>query len=50
VNSHGISKEDINELMKVGCGFPMGPFEIENLIGQETVKLIQSNLLKNLQK
>jgi 3-hydroxybutyryl-CoA dehydrogenase len=44
VREHGISRENVDELIKTGCGLPMGPFEIEKLIGIETVELIQSNL------
>jgi 3-hydroxyacyl-CoA dehydrogenase len=44
VKEQGISKENVDELMKIGCGLPMGPFEIEKLIGKETVKLIRQNL------
>jgi 3-hydroxybutyryl-CoA dehydrogenase len=46
VREHGISKENVDLLMKTGCGLPMGPFEIERLIGIQTVELIQSNLDK----
>jgi len=35
---------DIDSLMKLGCGFPMGPFEIIKLIGPETALLIFKNL------
>jgi 3-hydroxybutyryl-CoA dehydrogenase len=44
VNEYGVSREDVDDLLKLGCGFPMGPFEIEKLIGAETVKLIRKNL------
>jgi 3-hydroxybutyryl-CoA dehydrogenase len=44
---HGIPSEDIDTLMRVGCGFPMGPFEIEKLIGAQTVDLIRKNLSRN---
>jgi 3-hydroxybutyryl-CoA dehydrogenase len=44
---YGIPKEDVDALMKQGCGFPMGPFEIEKLIGPQTVELIKKNLADN---
>lgn len=47
VKEYGLSREDIDILMKIGCGFPMGPFEIEQLIGVQTVELIKKNLLNN---
>ena len=39
-----IATNDIDNLMKFGCGFPMGPFEIIKLIGPDTVILIFNNL------
>jgi 3-hydroxybutyryl-CoA dehydrogenase len=48
VKEYGISRGDIDVLMKVGCGFPMGPFEIEQLIGTQTVELIRKNLMNDL--
>lgn len=46
---HGIPSESIDTLMRVGCGFPMGPFEIEKLIGSQTVELVRKNLRDNSQ-
>lgn len=48
VNEYGLSREKVDELLKLGCGFPMGPFEIEKLIGIETVDLIRKNLAKGI--
>jgi 3-hydroxybutyryl-CoA dehydrogenase len=39
-----ISKFDIDNLMKKGCKFPMGPFEIINLVGVDTVLAVFKNL------
>ena len=41
---YSISKSSINSLMKTGCGFPMGPFEIIELIGLDTVIRVLKNL------
>ena len=40
----GISKADIDKLMKQACKFPMGPFEIINLVGVDTVVAVFQNL------
>ena len=44
VSEYGVTKQSVDDLIKIGCGLPMGPFEIEELIGEETVKLILQNL------
>ncbi|XP_059197528.1 hydroxyacyl-coenzyme A dehydrogenase, mitochondrial [Centropristis striata] len=36
---HG-SKEDIDIAMKLGCGYPMGPFELSDYVGLDTMKFI----------
>ncbi len=38
------SKEDIDEAMKGGCGFPMGPLELLDLIGLDTSESILNAL------
>ena len=39
-----IATNEIDSLMKLGCGFPMGPFEIIKLIGPDTVIHVLNNL------
>ena len=41
---YSMSKSSINDLMKTGCGFPMGPFEIIDLVGLDTVIRVLKNL------
>lgn len=36
---HG-SKEDIDIAMKLGAGYPMGPFELADFVGLDTIKFI----------
>ena len=36
---HG-SKEDIDIAMKLGAGYPMGPFELLDYVGLDTAKFI----------
>ncbi|PWA30707.1 hydroxyacyl-coenzyme A dehydrogenase, mitochondrial isoform X1 [Gambusia affinis] len=36
---HG-SKEDIDTAMKLGAGYPMGPFELSDYVGLDTLKFI----------
>ncbi|XP_028291690.1 hydroxyacyl-coenzyme A dehydrogenase, mitochondrial [Gouania willdenowi] len=36
---HG-SKEDIDIAMKLGAGYPMGPFELSDYVGLDTIKFI----------
>ena len=40
----GVPKADIDKLMKRACKFPMGPFEIINLVGVDTVVAVFQNL------
>ena len=34
------SKEDIDTAMKLGAGYPMGPFELLDYVGLDTAKFI----------
>lgn len=38
-SGHG-SKEDIDVAMKLGAGYPMGPFELLDYVGLDTSKFI----------
>ena len=35
-----ISLEDIDEAMKLGCGYPMGPFTLLDLVGLDTTTFV----------
>lgn len=39
IAGHG-SKEDIDVAMKLGAGYPMGPFELLDYVGLDTAKFI----------
>ena len=38
------SKEDIDNAMKLGAGYPMGPFELVDYVGLDTTQAIQEGL------
>jgi 3-hydroxyacyl-CoA dehydrogenase len=41
------SKEDIDKAMKLGAGYPMGPFELSDYVGLDTTLFIQEGWHKN---
>jgi len=41
------TKEDIDTAMKLGAGYPMGPFELSDYVGLDTTKFIQDGWQKN---
>lgn len=42
------SKEDIDTAMKLGAGYPMGPFELLDYVGLDTTKFILDGRNGNL--
>lgn len=44
---HG-SKEDIDVAMKLGAGYPMGPFELLDYVGLDTSKFIIDGMWSEL--
>ncbi|KAH9276411.1 hydroxyacyl-coenzyme A dehydrogenase, mitochondrial [Batrachochytrium salamandrivorans] len=34
------TKEDVDTAMKLGAGYPMGPFELMDYVGLDTIKLL----------
>jgi 3-hydroxybutyryl-CoA dehydrogenase len=41
LQAHYASSEDIDSAMKVGCGYPMGPFELLDVVGLDVSLAIQ---------
>jgi 3-hydroxybutyryl-CoA dehydrogenase len=44
LEAHYASAEDIDAAMKVGCGYPMGPFELLDVVGLDVALAIQREL------
>ncbi len=42
------SAEDIDTVMKLGCGFPMGPLELSDLIGNDITLAVMESLRERL--
>jgi 3-hydroxybutyryl-CoA dehydrogenase len=44
VEAHYASADDIDTAMKTGCGYPMGPFELLDVVGLDVAQAIQREL------
>ena len=44
LEAHYASADDIDAAMKVGCGYPMGPFELLDVVGNDVSLAIQREL------
>jgi 3-hydroxybutyryl-CoA dehydrogenase len=44
LEAHYASSEDIDSAMKVGCGYPMGPFELLDVVGLDVSLAIEKEL------
>jgi 3-hydroxybutyryl-CoA dehydrogenase len=44
VEAHYASVDDIDTAMKTGCGYPMGPFELLDVVGLDVALAIQREL------
>jgi 3-hydroxybutyryl-CoA dehydrogenase len=44
LEAHYASAEDIDSAMKVGCGYPMGPFELLDVVGNDVSLAIERTL------
>jgi 3-hydroxybutyryl-CoA dehydrogenase len=46
LEAHYASADDIDNAMKVGCGYPMGPFELLDVVGLDVALAIQTTLYR----
>ncbi|MBE7186898.1 3-hydroxyacyl-CoA dehydrogenase family protein [Jatrophihabitans endophyticus] len=46
LEAHYATSEDIDAAMKVGCGYPMGPFELLDVVGNDVSLAIQRELFQ----
>ena len=44
LEAHYATADDIDAAMKVGCGYPMGPFELLDVVGNDVSLAIQREL------
>ena len=44
LEAHYATADDIDAAMKVGCGYPMGPFELLDVVGHDVSLAIQREL------
>jgi 3-hydroxybutyryl-CoA dehydrogenase len=44
LEAHYASADDIDAAMKVGCGYPMGPFELLDVVGLDVALAVQRSL------
>jgi len=50
LEAHYASSEDIDTAMKVGCGYPMGPFELLDVVGNDVSLAIQQTLYREFRE
>lgn len=46
LEAHYATADDIDAAMKVGCGYPMGPFELLDVVGNDVSLAIQKELFR----
>jgi 3-hydroxybutyryl-CoA dehydrogenase len=46
LEAHYAEADDIDNAMKVGCGYPMGPFELLDVVGLDVALAIQTTLYR----
>lgn len=50
LEAHYASTDDIDSAMKVGCGYPMGPFELLDVVGLDVSLAIQTTLYREFRE
>ncbi len=50
LEAHYASSEDIDLAMKVGCGYPMGPFELLDVVGNDVALAIERELYQEFRE
>src|SRR5262249_4424795 len=50
LEGHYASSEDIDTAMKLGCGYPMGPFELLDVVGLDVSLAIQRTLFQEFRE
>ena len=50
LQAHYATSEDIDSAMKVGCGYPMGPFELLDVVGLDVALAIQRVLYQEFRE
>jgi 3-hydroxybutyryl-CoA dehydrogenase len=50
VQAHYATANDIDAAMKVGCGYPMGPFELLDVVGLDVALAIQTTLYREFRE
>ena len=50
LEAHYASSEDIDSAMKLGCGYPMGPFELLDVVGNDVSLAIERELYQEFRE
>jgi 3-hydroxybutyryl-CoA dehydrogenase len=50
LQAHYATVEDIDTAMKVGCGYPMGPFELLDVVGLDVALAIERTLFEEFRE
>ncbi len=50
LEAHYATADDIDTAMKVGCGYPMGPFELLDVVGLDVSSAIQTTLYREFRE
>jgi 3-hydroxybutyryl-CoA dehydrogenase len=50
LEAHYATADDIDAAMKVGCGYPMGPFELLDIVGLDVALAIQTTLYREFRE